>query len=406
MTAAFVDAGHELFLVGGIVRDTLLGLGDAVDVDCTTPARPDTIKEVLGPLADVLWTQGERFGTIGARFAGLDLEITTYRAERYDPDSRKPVVAFGDELRADLARRDFTINAMAVSLADRRLHDPFEGQADLRDQVLRTPLDPSVSFGDDPLRMLRAARFLPRFDLTAGADLIDAARRYADRLGIVSRERVHDEIERLLAVVDPGAGFDFLVETGLLEQVFGFEPAIDQRGMAFAAVAATEGRRRRRMGLLAPFGVDVARRVLVRLKYSIQDRDDTLRGIALVERIGKAAVTDSTVRQLVVDARGDQALLADAFAVGEALSAIDPGRGDPRPLHDRWVELAQREDLDALESPLDGQTVMTVLGLPEGPAVGAAMAHLRRLRIENGPLSSDSAIHALRTWFATVSSSP
>ncbi len=399
VTASFVDAGHDLYLVGGIVRDTLLGLGDAVDVDCTTAARPETIKGLLEPLADALWTQGERFGTIGARFAGLDLEITTYRAERYDPDSRKPVVDFGDELRADLARRDFTINAMAVSLVDRRLHDPFGGRSDLSSRLLRTPLDPSVSFGDDPLRMLRAARFLPRFTLTAGDDLVEAARRYADRLGIVSLERVHDEIERLLAVADPTTGFDFLVDTGLLRHVLGFEPPADRRRLAFATAATTEGVRRRRIGLLAPFGIDDARRILARLKYSTEDRDDTIRGIGLMERIGDGEVTDAAIRQLVVDARGDHSLLEDAFAVCEARSAIEPDSGHPRALRDRWADLAATEDLDALDSPLDGQTVMRVLGLPEGPAVGQAMAHLRRLRIENGPMSVDDAITALRAWF-------
>ena len=220
--------GHRLYLVGGVVRDLMLAKPNLTsaessmlfhDIDLTTDARPDVIRRALEPSSSAMWTQGERFGTIGAQVDGRDLEVTTHRAEVYDPESRKPVVTFGDDLHTDLSRRDFTINAMAIDVVDEVLHDPYGGETDLAEGVLRTPLDPEIAFTDDPLRMLRAARFIPRFNLSVDEPLRVAVGQLRERLEIVSSERVHDELERLLAVSHPGAGLEFLSSTGLLTVV-------------------------------------------------------------------------------------------------------------------------------------------------------------------------------------------
>ena len=219
LAEAFVAADHPLYLVGGVVRDLLLGKerAESADVDLCTPAHPDEIKRIVGPLADAVWTQGERFGTIGLRIDGRDYEITTFRAESYEPDSRKPEVSFGDTIEVDLSRRDFTVNAMALAVPVPELIDPYDGAADLAAGVLRTPLAPEVSFVDDPLRMLRAARFIAGYGLEPTADLVDAVRANAGRLEIVSGERIRDELDKLLVTPDPSAGLWFVVDTGLAD---------------------------------------------------------------------------------------------------------------------------------------------------------------------------------------------
>ena len=197
LSGRFIDAGHRLYLVGGLVRDRLMGADRTPDHDLTTDATPDRIRELVEGVADVVWLQGERFGTVGLRVGDHAMEITTHRAEAYVGDSRKPVVRFSIDLHEDLGRRDFTVNAMAVDVVDGTLHDPFDGRADLSAGILRTPLSPEESFGDDPLRMLRAARFHARYGLTPADGLVEAARSLADRLGIVSGERIRGELFRL-----------------------------------------------------------------------------------------------------------------------------------------------------------------------------------------------------------------
>lgn len=396
VTDAFLAAGHELFLVGGIVRDTMLGLS-SVDVDATTSARPDEIKALVAPFASALWTQGERFGTVGARVGDLDVEITTYRAEVYDAQSRKPEIDFGDNLRADLARRDFTINAMAVSLLDATLHDPFDGARDLSDHVLRTPLDPSVSFGDDPLRMLRAARFVPRFSLRADPALTNAARSFANRLEIVSRERVHDELERLLAVPDPLLGFGFLEAAGLVEPVLGFSPPMAQWEESVRLVCEIDGLDRRRIALFAPYSRAVGERVLARLRYSTEHRTRTLRGLSLLEGLADRAPSPSGIRQLVSDADHDLELLADVLAVASAITEWEPTAAA---LSSAMTVLGSQESLERTDPPIDGAMIMATLGVEPGPLVGRALAHLERCRIDRGPMSRDEALVEIETWFA------
>ena len=231
----FTAAGWKLYLVGGSVRDAILGRSVSTDLDFTTDARPDDIEAVVRGWADAVWDQGRRFGTIGLKKGGRTYEITTHRAEAYVPDSRKPEVAYADAVEVDLSRRDFTVNAMALSLsaapgrsgpADAELIDPFGGIADLAASRLRTPLSPTESFTDDPLRMLRAARFISGYDLVPDDDLVRAVKSLRHRLEIVSAERIRDELDRLLVVDSPSAGLRFLVDTGLAEEFLPELPAL------------------------------------------------------------------------------------------------------------------------------------------------------------------------------------
>ena len=220
LAARFAAAGHRLYLVGGIVRDLWLDRAprDHLDLDLTTDALPDQIKRLLAPVADALWLQGERFGTVGARIGDRPYEITTHRAEIYRDDSRKPEVHFSTAIESDLSRRDFTVNAMAVDAMTGVLVDPFDGAADLAARVLRTPLDVDTSFTDDPLRMLRAARFAAGYDLTPDPVVVDAMSRLRERLDIVSAERIRDELDKLLALPSPSVGLLLLATTDLLER--------------------------------------------------------------------------------------------------------------------------------------------------------------------------------------------
>ena len=393
---AFAGGGHELYLVGGIVRDTLLGIdARSPDVDATTSAPPEVIKELLAPLASALWTQGERFGTIGAHIGAYDVEVTTFRAEDYDPSSRKPDVAFGDDLRSDLVRRDFTINAMAVSLIDGTLHDPFGGADDLGARRLRTPLDPVVSFSDDPLRMLRAARFIARMDLETDPGLLAAARSLADRLDIVSRERIHDELERLLAVEVPRRGFAFLAEAELLAKVLGFEPEPTAIEQSFRLVDELEGVARRRIGLLYPHGPQATESVVRRLRYSTDDSRHTVRAVTMLTSLEQRPATAVGVRALVADARNDLDLVADILAVGSSIETLGAHADD---LAAAFESLAESEELAPSRPPLDGARIMAEFDLEPGPQVGRAVAYLQQRRIERGPMTDDQAVAELRAW--------
>ncbi|MDA2987277.1 MAG: CCA tRNA nucleotidyltransferase, partial [Actinomycetota bacterium] len=217
----FEQAGHELSLVGGPVRDALLGrfAKAEADLDFTTDAHPDVVLALLEPVAETTWDVGIRFGTIGARVGGREVEITTYRAEAYDPESRKPQVDFGTRLDEDLVRRDFTINAMAIRLPSLELVDLFGGRADLAAGVIRTPGTPHDSFSDDPLRMMRAARFSAQLGFEVAPDVVEAMTAQAERLSIVSPERVREELMKIVMSPAPRRGLTLLVDTGLSEYV-------------------------------------------------------------------------------------------------------------------------------------------------------------------------------------------
>ncbi len=407
----FADAGYQLYLVGGVVRDIALGAhGQFDDIDLTTDARPAEIKRLFKRVSSSLWTQGERFGTIGAIVNGRDLEITTHRAETYDPDSRKPKVVFGDDLKADLSRRDFSINAMAYSVITKELHDPFGGMADLERQRLRTPDDPEISFVDDPLRMLRAARFVPRFSLSVDPDLERAVVRLGERLSIVSAERVHDELERLLEVPDPSLGFDFLERTGLLDFIVpGLNPVTRPR--ACEAASRSNSVAVRRAGLLDSLGIEGAGSWLSKLRYSTVDRRLTLnlmRGAgSLLDSENSAADLRRLTCLVGIDHIDDALELAQNLAsIGVAnpsdSSAQDGFVGGQRLAQARSIlaELRRTEDLADLVSPVSGGELIEELGMRPGPLVGRAVAMLGEHRLSGGPFDKAEAFRLTREWLA------
>ncbi len=407
----FADAGHRIYLVGGIVRDLVLadstgashstsGSGSAgglkpSDIDLTTDALPGEIKALVGPMAEAVWAQGERFGTIGATVGGRAIEITTHRAEAYDPTSRKPVVTFGRDLDEDLSRRDFTINAMAIELPSRTVHDPYGGVADLGAKLLRTPLSPEVSFTDDPLRILRAARFIARFDLTPSAELAVAATDLADRLSIVSVERIADELERLLAVVDPRAGLQFLVDNRILSIVLGEADMalVVELGSAVAEPVV------RRAGLLWPYG-ESAQQLLKHLRYS---RAETARTTRLLDSAGQALAADPigppTVRAIAARVGLEDLPLVTSLVghIANHDARFDPARGPA--FAAACDQLAEQEDLADLGSPLTGQAIIETLGIEPGPAVGDAQKFLINQRLERGPLTEPEAKELLLAWW-------
>ena len=383
--------GHQLYFVGGIVRDLLLGGADFSDVDLTTDARPKAIKAAIEDSAEALWTQGERFGTIGATIGDHAVEITTHRAEVYDEASRKPVVSFGDDLGTDLSRRDFTINAMAIDVSNGELVDPYGGNTDLADRRLATPLDPHISFSDDPLRMLRAARFIPRFDLIPAVDLVTTATALADRLSIVSGERIHDELGKLLALPSPAAGLAFLAETGLLEQV-----GLGTAAQSIEAIAALPTPSARRAGLLVRMNDDDVASFLQALRFSNADRKATTRTLEGARRL--AAAANPTAPDLrTVAARAGDAAMDDVVALLPMLGASQAHASEVAEI---LADLRSHEDLDDRTPPLEGNEIMELLGVPAGPAIGEAIARLEALRLQQGPLSAAEAKAELRRWSA------
>ncbi len=396
----FTAAGYRLYLVGGVVREAVAGRFLAgADLDCTTDARPPAVRRIVGGLATSLWTQGERFGTIGCVVDGQAFEITTHRGERYEPHSRKPVVAFGDDVEQDLARRDFTVNAMAVDTADGTLIDPHGGRRDLASGILRTPLDPAVSFGDDPLRMLRAARFIASHGLAPEGALVGAVRTMGERLQIVAVERTRDEFEKLLLVDDPAEGFDFLTRTGLIEQVFAgvARPDLAEVGRVAAAVAADPAPRWASLFVRHP--ADTAAESLRGMRCSSALVSEAAGLVSARVQMAGARSSPQEVRRLVYQCPVpvDRALAfsrAVAAALGEPRAGLDS-------LEAMLAELRRTEDVDRPELPLNGDEVMAALNLEPGPTVGRALALLREMTFESGPISKAEATKALQRWQAS-----
>ncbi len=437
----FAEAGHRLYLVGGVVRDALLGhpLPDDKELDLTTDARPDEIRRLLGPLSDALWTQGERFGTIGARIGRRDVEITTHRADVYLPESRKPEVRFGDNIAEDLARRDFTINAMALALPEPELIDPFDGTADLVARRLRTPLAPEISFSDDPLRMLRAARFIAGYDLEPDEALVAAIPPMVDRLAIVSPERVRDELDKLMVTADPSLGLWFLVDSGLADVFLPELPALrveqdpihrhkDVLSHTIAVVAKTSPDRWLRLAALfhdvgkpdtrsigghgvsfhhhEVVGARMTRKRMRELRYANDDVDAVSQLVYLHLRFHTYQMgwTDSAVRRYVRDAgplldRLNELTRCDCTTRNKRRADELARRMDH--LEERIAELAEQEELASLRPDVDGRAVMEHLGLEPGPVVGEAMAFLMELRLEEGPLDRDEVLTRLDAWWAS-----
>ena len=437
----FGDAGHRLYLVGGSVRDLLLGKdSSAIDFDFTTDARPDDIEHLLRGWADAMWTQGKRFGTIGAKKGGRDHEITTHRAEAYTPDSRKPDVVFGDDIEVDLSRRDFTVNAMALSLPEPELIDPYGGAADLIAKRLRTPLSPDESFSDDPLRMLRAARFLAGYGLEPDEVLVDAVRRLHERLEIVAAERIRMELDKLMVVERPGPGLWFLVETGLagefLPELPGLaleqDPIHRHKDVLAHSIAVVENTSPDKILRLAALFHDVgkpktrsfgtlgkvsfhhhevvgARMTRDRMQALRYPTDEIEAVTSLVElhlrfHTYQMGWTDSAVRRYVRDAgplldKLNELTRCDCTTRNPKKAEALARRMDQ--LEERIAELREQEELAAMRPDLDGSAVMAHLGLQPGREIGQALAFLLELRLDEGPLGEEEAKRRLDEWAAS-----
>jgi poly(A) polymerase len=436
----FEAQGAHLYLVGGAVRDAFLAkLGPESDLDFTTDALPDRTEQILSGWADSIWLQGKRFGTIGASRDGRRVEVTTHRAEQYDGASRKPEVVFSTALEADLSRRDFTVNAMALSLPDLRMMDPFGGAADLAAGTLRTPLSPETSFTDDPLRMLRAARFIAGYNLQPEADLVAAVTRLRGRLDIVSDERVRDELDKLMVVADPAPGLWFLVRTGLAEEFLPELPALgleqdplhrhkDVLAHTVAVVQRTRPERLIRLAALfhdvgkpktrsfAPggtvtfhhhelVGARMTRDRMKALRYPAEDIDKVGKLVELHLRFHTYGMgwTDSAVRRYVRDG-GDlledlnELTRCDCTTRNAAKAKALSDRMDE--LERRIAELRESEELASIRPDLDGKEVMAHLGIGPGPVVGRALGFLLEERLEHGPRGHDDAIALLESWWA------
>ena len=434
------------------MRDAMLGrLRDGSDLDFTTDAHPPVILEILEGFAEATWDVGIKFGTVGSRIQGRECEITTYRSEQYDPVSRKPAVDFGDSLEGDLARRDFTINAMALTLPDLNLIDLFAGEADLRAKLIRTPGSPERSFSDDPLRMMRAARFASQLGFHIVADVVIAMTEMANRLEIVSAERIRDEFMKILMSDDPRTGLELLVGTGLTEYVVPelpllqleldehhhhkdvyehtltvLEQAMDLETihvpatgpdsvLRLAALLHDIGKPRTRRfeddGRVSfhhheVVGARMTRKRMQALRFSGEMIDDVSKLVELHLRFhgyGTGEWSDSAVRRYVRDA-GDQLTRlhkltrADSTTRNKRRAAALQHAYDS--LEARIAVLAEQEELNSLRPDLDGAQIMRILGITPGPVVGEAYRYLMELRLDRGPLSEQQATDELMAWWA------
>ncbi|MFE5737535.1 CCA tRNA nucleotidyltransferase [Streptomyces celluloflavus] len=441
----FQEAGFTLALVGGSVRDALLGrLGN--DLDFTTDARPEDVLRIVRPWADAVWEVGIAFGTVGCKKSSFDIEVTTYRSEAYDRTSRKPEVSYGDSIEADLIRRDFTVNAMAVLLPQKEFVDPHDGLEDLAARVLRTPGTPEESFSDDPLRMMRAARFAAQLDFKVAPEVIAAMKAMSERIEIVSAERVRDELNKLIMAAHPLKGLRLLVETGLGDQVLPELPALrlerdehhrhkdvyehtltvldqavglEEDGpdlvLRLAALLHDIGKPKTRRfendGRVSfhhheVVGAKMTKKRMTALKYSNDLVKDVSRLVELHLRFhgyGMGEWTDSAVRRYVRDAgpqleRLHKLTRSDCTTRNKrkanALSRAYDG------LEERIARLQEKEELDAIRPDLDGNDIMKILGVAPGPQVGKAYQHLLEMRLEHGPMERDAAVAALKEWWA------
>ncbi|WP_309067731.1 CCA tRNA nucleotidyltransferase [Microbacterium sp.] len=450
LARAFADAGHDLAIVGGPVRDALLGRATH-DLDFTTDARPDDILRIVTPISSAQWDIGRAFGTIGARVRGEQVEITTYRADSYDGVTRKPTVEFGDTLEADLVRRDFTVNAMALRVPEVKLIDPTGGVEDLIAGVLRTPIDPRISFGDDPLRMLRAARFTSQLGFEVEPGTLGTIEALRETLSIVSPERVQGELTRLLATDHPVSGIRVLVDTGLIEEFLpevsalrlevdehhhhkdvyehsltvlrqaieheherfpGQEPDVALRLAALLHDIGKPRTRKLEKGGAVTFhhhdivGARMARKRLQALRFDGDTIDAVTKLIELHLRFfgyAEGAWTDSAVRRYVRDAGSQLERLhiltrADVTTRNRRKAQRLATAYDD--IEARIVVLREQEELDAIRPELDGNRIQHVLGIAPGPEVGKAYRFLLDLRLDEGVLGADEAERRLREWWA------
>src|SRR5882724_1031622 len=463
----FARHGHELALVGGPVRDVLLGQQPG-DLDLTTDATPDQVLKITSGWADRTWEVGIAFGTVGLRKDSAFFEITTYRSEQYERTSRRPGVRYGTSLEDDLGRRDFTVNAMAARLPDYEFTDPFGGFEALRERVLRTPGPPERSFGDDPLRILRAARFAAKLGFTVADDVRAAMTDQAGRLEIVSVERITSELTKLMLTPDPALGVDVLVQTGVadevlpevsrlrmeadehhrhkdvyqhsltvLRQAIALEPKYGLEGdliVRLAALLHDIGKPKTRellpdgrvaFHLHEVYGAKMARRRLTELRFPNEVIKDVSRLVELHLRFHgygdgwrggpegsappEAAWTDSAVRRYVRDAgplltRLHVLTRADCTTRNKAKAARLARAYDQ--LEQRITELSEQEELGRLRPELDGNEIMRILGIPASPLVGKAHQFMLELRITEGELGRERAVQELLRWAAAEGISP
>jgi poly(A) polymerase len=446
----FARNGHQLALVGGPVRDVFLGR-PVSDLDLATDATPPQVLALVRDWADSIWETGIAFGTVGLRQGGTIFEITTYRSETYEPGSRKPAgVSYGTSLEADLRRRDFTVNAMAARLPSMELVDPFGGLRDLQGKVLRTPGSPEDSFTDDPLRIMRAARFTAQLGFTVTPEVAAAMRQLAPRLAVVSAERIRDELTKLMLAPGPRGpvrGIELMVDTGVadvvlpevprlrletdehmrhkdvyqhsltvleqsieLEGRYGLEPDLVGRLAALLHdIGKPKTRSRLPDGRVAfhhheVVGAAMARARLKALRFPSSVVADVTTLIALHLRFhgyGPGEWTDSAVRRYVRDAgplltRLQVLTRADCTTRNKAKAARLARAQDG--LEERIVTLSAEEELKKIRPDLDGNEIMAILGLPPGPEVGRASRYLLELRLEHGPLGTERATHELLRW--------
>jgi poly(A) polymerase len=450
ISRAFQAAGHELALVGGPVRDAFLGRA-LNDLDFTTSARPEEIEKIIAPLATAVWDVGRAFGTIAAQCGDMTVEITTYRADTYDGASRKPEVEFGDTLEGDLFRRDFTMNAMALTLPELVLVDPCEGLKDLLAGVLRTPIAAEESFRDDPLRMMRAARFTSQLGVSVHPDTREAMVALAPRLAEISAERVRDELVRTLSTDNPRAGIELLVDTGLAEVALPelpalrlesdehahhkdvyehtltvLEQAIDEEHRRFPGQPADlvvrlasllhdigkPATRRFEAGGVVTFyhhdvvGAKLAKKRLRELRFD----NDTIAAVAKLIELhlrffgySEQAWSDSAVRRYVRDA-GDQLerlhILVRADVTTRNKRKADRLSFAYDDLEARIAELAELEELQSIRPELDGEEIMAILGVTPGRVVGEAYAYLLEVRLDEGEIGKEEATKRLLEWWA------
>jgi poly(A) polymerase len=447
LAARFADAGHRLYLVGGSVRDALLGrLG--TDLDFTTDARPEQVQPILKAWTDAVWDIGIAFGTVGARKKGITCEVTTFRADSYDRVSRNPEVTFGESIEGDLVRRDFTVNAMAIDLSTKQFIDPHGGLTALAERILDTPALPEASFADDPLRLMRAARFVSQLGFRPAPRVVRAMTEMSEQLNRITVERVQVELSKLLCGIEPKAGVELMVDTGLAEHVLPEVPAmrleIDEHHqhkdvyqhslvvleqaieleepdtepdlvLRLAALLHDIGKpdtRRHIPGGGVSFhhhevvGAKMVRKRLRALRFSKEITEEVAQLVYLHLRFhgyGRGEWTDSAVRRYVTDAgpllsRLHKLVRADCTTRNRRKALALQRTYDE--LEQRIARLAAEEDLARVRPDLDGNEIMRLLGIAPGPMVGQAWTFLKDLRLERGPLEHDDAVAELLRWAA------
>lgn len=451
LTEIFKQHGKRLYLVGGAVRDLFVGtpnLGETpsvdafdpnYDLDFTTDALPNQIEAMLKDKVEAIWLQGKRFGTVGVKLGGFKFEITTHRAEVYHQDSRKPKVTYSSDIQEDLSRRDFTINAMALSLhsEEPEMIDPFGGLQHLIERKLVTPLDPQVSFSEDPLRMLRAARFISKLDLEPDEAVVKTILAMRERLSIVSAERIRDEFDKLMILAKPSRGLEFLVKTGLAGEFLPELPALEleqdpihrHKDVLAHTIAVVEKASPDRILRLAALfhdvgkpktkqitsdgvtfyhhdvvGAKMTRHRMRVLKYSAQDVDDVSNLVFLHLRFHtyQAGWSDSAVRRYVRDAgpllnRLNELTLCDSTTRNQ--NKVKLLRDRMSDLKVRIEELKKKEELDSIRPEIDGVEVMKILQIPPSRTVGEALDYLLEIRFEEGLIGRDKAIERLISWW-------